>query len=110
MMEGSQKSEILFEADTPLGFAVRVTRNYWEFIVSIKHPSMANREKEVSDVLKHPDEIRQSLTDPSVFLFYKKVRPDKWVCAIAKRLNKVGFLITTYPTDSIKEGGRIWQK
>lgn len=27
-----------------------------------------------------------------------------------KRLNGDGFLITTYPTDAIKEGERIWSK
>lgn len=38
---------ILFVASTPLGFQVRVTRAYWEVIVTIKHPAMAGREEDV---------------------------------------------------------------
>ena len=29
---------LLFEVSTPLGFTVRVSRAYWEVIVTIKHP------------------------------------------------------------------------
>jgi hypothetical protein len=32
--------DILFDVPTPLGFSVRVTRRYWELIVTIKHPVM----------------------------------------------------------------------
>ncbi len=27
----------------------------------------------------------------------------RWVCALTRRLNGEGFLITAYPTDTIKE-------
>jgi hypothetical protein len=104
------ESDILFEVLTPLGFRVRVTRGYWEFIVTVKHPVMRERPAEVQDVLQSPDEIRQSRNDPAVFLFYRAVIPGRWVCAVAKRLNDEGFLITTYPTDAIKEGERVWSK
>jgi hypothetical protein len=30
--------ELLFEAVTPLGFTVRVTRERWNLITTIKHP------------------------------------------------------------------------
>ncbi len=33
--------DVLFEVMTPLGFRVRVTRGYWDLIVSVKHPVMA---------------------------------------------------------------------
>jgi len=36
------EEEILFEALTPLGFWVRVTRGYWALIVTVKHPVMAD--------------------------------------------------------------------
>jgi hypothetical protein len=39
--------ELFFEVETPLGFSVRVTRNYWELIVTIKHPVMRGREADV---------------------------------------------------------------
>ena len=89
---------------------MRVTCGYWEFIVTVKHPVMRERATEVQDVLQTPDEIRQSRSDPAVFLFYRAALPGRWVCAVAKRLNEAGFLITTYPTDAIKEGERVWSR
>ncbi|ETW92183.1 MAG: hypothetical protein ETSY2_54235 [Candidatus Entotheonella gemina] len=71
---------------------------------------MYERETDVQDVLQTPDEIRQSRRDPNVFLFYRLKQPGRWLCAIAKRLNGDGFLITTYPIDAIKESERIWSK
>jgi len=62
--------DLLFEALTPLGFRVRVSRSYWELIVTIKHPVMAGRESDVKETLEHPDEIRQSTSDAAVYLFY----------------------------------------
>jgi hypothetical protein len=102
--------DTLFEVPTPLGFSVRITRNYWELIVTIKHPVMHGCEVDVQDTLRTPDEIRRSRSDPAVFLFYRLERPGRWICAVAKRLNDEGFLITTYPTDAIKEGERVWSK
>ena len=102
------ESNILFEANTPLGFSVRVTRVYWELIITVKHPVMAGRELDVQETLENPEEIRLSRGDQAVYLFYSTERVGRWVCAVAKRLNGEGFLITTYPTDAIKEGVRVW--
>ena len=101
---------ILFEVPTPLGFSVRVTHDYWELIVTVKHPVMYGREMDVQNTLRMPDEIRQSRSDPAVHLFYRSERPGRWVCAVAKRLNDEGFLITAFPTDAVKEGERVWSK
>jgi len=100
--------DIYFDALTPLGFRVRVTVSYWKLIVTVKHPVMAGRESEVQEALQNPDEIRASRNDPAVYLFYKAERAKRWVCAVAKRLDGEGFLITTFPTDAIKEGVRVW--
>jgi hypothetical protein len=104
------ESAILFEVSTPLSFRVHVTHSYWEFIVTVKHPVMRERATEVQDVLQTPDEVRRSRSDPAVFLFYRAKVPGRWVCAVAKRLNEEGSLITTYPTDAIKERERVWSK
>ena len=101
---------ILFKVLTPLGFWVHVTRAYWQLITTIKHPVMAGREADTQDTLRHPDEIRSSRRDPQVYLFYKSQHIERWVCAVAKRSDGEGFLITAYPTDSIKEGERIWPR
>ena len=102
--------EILFDVITPLGFHVRVTQSYWNIIVSVKHPVMAGHEKDVKEALQHPEEIRQSKEDAAVYLFYKTKRKGRWVCAVSKKMNGEGFLITAYPTDTIKTGEKVWPK
>jgi len=106
----SDEKDILFEAITPLGFHVCVTKAYWQLIVSIKHPIMAGREDDVKDTLENPDEIRRSKSDENVYLFYKSEREKRWICAVSKRTDNIGFLITSYPTDAIKEGVQVWHK
>jgi hypothetical protein len=108
MADEPTSDDLLFEVLTPLGFSVRVTRAYWEVIITIKHPVMAGREQAVKETLEKPDEIRRSRVDATVHLFYRTERAGRWVCAVAKRLDGEGFLITAYPTDAIKEGERVW--
>jgi len=110
MTEDTLTGDLLFDVLTPLGFRVRVTRTYWELIITVKHPVMAGREGDVQETLSNPDEVRQSRGDPNVYLFYKPERIGRWVCAVAKRPDGDGYLITAYPTDAIKEGVRIWHK
>ena len=100
----------LFEADTPLGFRVRVDKARWELIIGEKHPAMEGRESDVKSALESPSEVRQSKSDASVLLFYKVEGLKRWVCAVTKRSNEDAFLITAYPTDAIKEGTKIWPK
>ena len=102
--------DLLFDALTPLGFVVRVTRQRWELVTTAKHPAMAGREGLVRTALEAPDEIRQSRIDQQVLLFYKAEGTKRWTCAVAKRAGERAFLITSYPTDAIKEGVRIWPK
>ncbi len=106
----ADKNEILFNVMTPLGFRVRVTYAYWELIVTIKHPVMASREEDVKRTLEQPDKIHQSKSDKNVYLFYKAEREKRWLCAVSKQTGEEGFLITTYPTDAIKEGVLVWHK
>ena len=106
----ADKKGVLFEVMTPLGFRVRVTRGYWDLILSVKHPVMAGREDDVRSALENPDEIRQSKSDEDDYLFYKAEREIRWICAVSGQTGETGFLITTYPTDAIKEGVQIWHK
>ena len=110
MLDKLADNDLFFEATTPLGFRVHVTRAYWDLIVTVKHPVMAGRELDVQATLMTPDEIRLSRSDPNVYLFYKSENMKRWVCAVTKRLDGNGFLITTYPTDAIKEGEHLWPK
>ena len=95
---------------TPLQFSVRVSKDYWRIIVTVKHPIMAGQIDEVEKTLIEPEIVNRSRSDPGVYLFYRSQSPLRWFCAVARRLNGDGFLITTYPTDAIKAGERLWQK
>jgi hypothetical protein len=110
MSNNTYRDDVFFEAMTPLGFRVRVSRSHWELIITVKHPAMAGRESDVKKTPEKPSEIRLSRSDPSVYLFYSSEHKGRWVCVVTKRLNGEGFLITTYPTDAIKEGVRVWPK
>jgi len=100
--------KIFFEVKTPLNVTIRITEEYWRYIVEIKHKIMANKEHLVKEILSEPDEIRRSLIDKSVFLYYKKF--DRLYCVVVKHLNNEGFIITAYPTDKVKEGEIVWTK
>jgi len=110
MSDNAYTDDVLFEAMTPIGFRVRVSRFHWELIITVKHPAMAGRESDVRKTLEKPDEVRLSRSDPAVYLFYRSERKGRWVCVVTKQLNGDGFLITAYPTDAIKEGVRVWPK
>ncbi len=102
------KSEIYFSLKTPLDIEVRTTVQYWEYLVTFKHPIMKSKEDIVKSVLQMPDEIRQSKIDKDVFLYYKQY--DKLYCVVDRHAGMEGFLITAYPTDKVKEGDVIWTK
>jgi len=103
-----RNTKIYFEITTPLGIKIRTTKQYWDYLINIKHRVMKGKEKIVKETLSNPDEIRKSKTDEDVFLYYKKI--DKLYCVVAKHEEKGGFLITAYLTDKVKEGERIWIK
>lgn len=108
--EPAEADDLLFEIQTPLGFAARVTANRWKLIITAKHPVMAGQESLVREALESPDEVRQSRIDQQVLLFYKAQATKRWTSVVVKRVAEVAFLITAYPTDAIKEGVRIWPK
>jgi len=99
----------LFEIATPLGFVVRCSREYWEFLISQKHPVLSGRERDIEQVLANPEEIRHSRKDQNVYLFYRRSM-NHWLCAVARREGEEGFLITAYPTDTMKVGTTVWTK
>ena len=64
--------DLLFEAATPVGLVVRVTRKRWELITTTKHPVMAGqgRRSNMAEVKIFHDREGQTLTvwftDPSL--------------------------------------------
>ena len=102
------EADSFIDVATPIGFAVRCSHAWWDHIVSIKHPVMRQREDLVVAALRHPVQVRRSRRDSAVYLFYAVEREGRWTCAVVRRENGSGFLITAYPTDAIKEGDPVW--
>lgn len=99
-----------FKVKTPLGVTIRTTKDYWQHIITIKHPSVAKYEFEVKGSLKDPDSIRRSKQDRRVHLYYKSIGK-LYICAVADHITtNEGYLITAYLTDRIKEGEQIYVK
>ena len=102
-------SDIYFEVVSKLGKKIRITRGYWSFIVSLKHPEIEGLENEVKKALQTPDEIRISQEDVEIYLYYHRLNKYR-LCVVARHLNDDGFIITSYITDKVKEGVQIWKK
>ena len=102
-------SDTFFEIKTPLEVTIRTTREYWNYIVTIKHPFMNGKEESVKNALFQPDEIRKSRMDDQVFLYYRR-EEEKLFCAVARHTEKEGHLVTAYVTDKVKEGEVIWTR
>ncbi len=102
-------SAIRFFVIYVLGKRVSVTADYWQKIITIKHPSMAGKDVEVQQTLMDADEVRESRSDPLVRLYYRRYG-SLHLCVVVKHLNGSGFIVTTYFTDRIKEGVALWIK
>ena len=95
--------KIQFQVTSSLGKTIRVTEEYWQRIVTTKHPVMAGQEELVKKALTAPDKVRRSRKDQSVFLQYAKA-DGRYGCVVVKHLNGDGFVVTAYLTDRIKIG------
>ncbi|MBI2597469.1 DUF4258 domain-containing protein [Candidatus Daviesbacteria bacterium] len=101
---------VYFQIKTPSGIIIRTTIDYWNRIITVKHPSIAKYESEVGDSLEDPDEIRRSKQDIKVHLYYKNIGK-VYICVVAEHTNsQEGYIITAYLTDRIKEGEQIYVK
>ena len=71
-------------------------------------------ESEIERVLRSPTEVRVSLSDDAVRLFYEFYAETtvggKWLCVVVKYLADDAFVITAYLTDTLKAGETVWPK
>ena len=102
-------SKNLFQVKSALNKQIKTTKEYWQKITVVKHPSIKDREKEARETLISPDIIKISNSDKKVFLYYKEYRKN-YLCVVVRHENGNGFIITVYITNKIKEGKQIWQK
>ena len=99
---------IYFEVKSKLEKRVYVTKTRWSLIIKTKHLEIEGKEKEVKETLTNPDEIRQSKSDDSVYLYYKYY--DRLsLSVVVKHKNGEGFIVTAYYTDRIKEGKQVYK-
>jgi hypothetical protein len=96
-----------FDVLTPLGFRARCTEEWWEYISTVKHPVLEGRLNDVVATLTDPMEVRRRTKDPSVLLFYRPVAP-RLLCAVTQTGKGDAFLVTAYPTDTVKRGDSVW--
>jgi len=76
------------------------------------HPDVKAHFAKVSKVLESPDQIRKSKYDPEVLLFYKyfaNIKEGKYLTVVVK-IDKRSFILTSYLTDKIITGEKIYEK
>ncbi|MDH4130066.1 MAG: DUF4258 domain-containing protein [Spirochaetota bacterium] len=96
------------EETLPNNLIVRCSKEYWDKIVKIKHPSMKNRLDDIKATLRDPDEIRVSKLIKDRILIYKQIG-DGYICVVALTRENDLLITTTYFTQKVKEGEIIWK-
>jgi hypothetical protein len=103
---------IVSEVNDKFGRKITLTKEKQIHIIS--RTEMKGQESRVKQTLTEPDEVRESLKDKTVFLYYRlyKKTPvtQKYMLVAVKVLNKEGHIITAFYTDRIKKGELIWKK
>lgn len=98
--------DILFEIKDIFGRSIRTTKSYWKKIKEIKHTEFHFGIREVKKTITNPSEVRESVTDQTIFLFARELR--KYVIIVAiKTLNGEGFIVTVYQTENYKKKGKL---
>ena len=94
------------------GHDVRLTDERLAHI--LQHVELVGMESEIERVLRSPTEVRVSLSDDAVRLFYEFYAETtvggKWLCVVVKYLADDAFVITAYLTDTLKAGETVWPK
>jgi hypothetical protein len=71
-------------------------------------------EEEIEQGLEAPSEVRRSLSNETVKLFYEFYAQSrfggKWLCVVVKYVPDDAFVITAYLTDAMKAGETLWPR
>ena len=81
----SESQGLLFQVNTPAGFVVCTTADYWD-LLQRKHPEIRGRLADIERCLAAPQQVRQSKQDAAVYLFYAPLARYH-LCVVVKRLN-----------------------
>ena len=112
MLDETPLPKTLFDSASPIGCLIRVDIYRW-FLIRSKHPEEEITINAVQSCLNDPDLIKKSNQDDRVCISYKKIclRGNfKYLLVVFKKINGMGFIITTYISDKIKTGETLWQK
>ncbi len=92
------------------GLAVRLTDERLAHILD--HPEMVRLGAAVSETLKDPSLVIQSISDEAARLYYRFYSGtpvgDKFVCVVVKAKLGDAFVLTAYLTDKPKKGTVLW--
>ncbi len=92
------------------GLEIRLTDERLTHILG--HPEMADMEPTIEEALLHPQRVIESLSDPTVHLYYRfyfrTVVGGKFLCVVVKVAGAGAFVLTAYLTDRIKKGSPLW--
>jgi len=103
---------VVLEVRSKLGKIVRLDEDRWKHV--LEHLEMKEQIFKIKETLVDPDEVRESVRDSSVWLFYKlyinSPVSEKYLLVAVKLLNGEGFIVTAFFTDKVKKGGLIWKK
>jgi len=72
-MKQIEKQDVLFEVTDVFGKKVRTSQNYWNKIFLLKHKEVRTTKEKVIEAIQKPDQVRKSLQDPYIQLFYKNI-------------------------------------
>jgi hypothetical protein len=89
---------------------IHLPKKRWKHIIT-EHPEVKPYLNKIPEVLKVPLYVKQSKTDPTVWLYYrffKSIFSGKYLLVVVKHTDKI-FVITSYLTDKIKKGATLWQ-
>ena len=103
---------VVFKILSKMGKVVSLNEDRWRHV--LEHPEMKNQLGRIKETVVNPDEVRESVHDPSVLLFYKLYEEtlvtEKYLIVVIKTLNREGFIVTAFFTDRVKKGGVVWKK
>ena len=73
---------------------------------------MRGAEVKIVETVAEPDRVVESLSDGQVELYYRWYERTpvgaKFLCVVVKFVGGDAFVVTSYLTDTVKKGHRIW--
>ena len=103
---------VMFKVLSKMERVVSLDEDRWRHI--LEHPEMRNQLDRIKETVQNPDEVRESVHDSTVLLFYKFYEEtpvtEKYLLVVIKTLNREGFIVTAFFTDRVKKDGAVWKK